>query len=592
MPLLPYVRREIFLQAIKNRDASALPDPNNREELFLKAIAEETALIPSGVSVVLPAEVSEMLANLPEAHTHTERFYRDIIDAILVATTVTDTTPYLIRDTANHAPITPPARLTKKLGNTVGVNQGVKNGDFSNGTTSWQGFGSSIEAVSGELHIYNGTGSYPGASSVIPWIQGHSMLFAFDIRGEVGGEGIYMNNNAGTNTQIIASLTTSKTHFAKIYTPSSTNTNALTTLFTNGQTNEFYISNVFCIDLTLWFGSNDRIPSDLLSHPENWGRYYAGSLDYNAGTLDSADGTVLKSIGRQMWNEQWKNGYFNTTTGAFTESGANNIAPDDYIAVSPNTEYAIYQPTSSNPQVYCYRYDKSFIGRITGINTGVGTFTTPSDCGFIMFCVFTYTAGSYNNDITLSRYYTGESGYNKHYPYSVLAEVDTGSEVLRGVEGSRDEKLPNGTITRNRAVVDMGTIDYTYESSYSRFTPALTDIPNIKIPDHATATTGIDPRFRAVSSDAGWASRGGSENVFCVDPTGYVRFYSTQYSSAAAFKTAMSGVYLEYPLATPTTEQGTAFDPVYDVEYGGTESWTNLKGIPQGHETEYKEYTT
>ena len=79
MPLLPYVRRELFLQAIKNRDASALPDPNNREELFLKAIAEETALIPTGVSVVLPAAVSEMLANLPEAHTHTELFYKEIL---------------------------------------------------------------------------------------------------------------------------------------------------------------------------------------------------------------------------------------------------------------------------------------------------------------------------------------------------------------------------------------------------------------------------------------------------------------------------------------------------------------------------------
>ena len=388
MPLLPYVRREIFLQAIKNRDASALPDPNNREELFLKAIAEDVALIPYGVSVILPAAVSEMLANLPEAHTHTELFYKEILDTILIATTITDTTPYISRETAGGLPVFGTAELNKKLGNTVAMNQLV------DATTT------SVTIPSGHKYyaVINGTAS--------------------------------IGTSNGTAIAV-----------------------------TGGQD--------IVIDLSLWYGSTDRIPAHLLSHPEDWGRYYAGSLAYAAGYLDSADGSVLKSKGAD------------------------------------------------------------------------GT--------------------------------------------TVLAEVDTGSEVLRSAGTVADEKTPDGMITRRIGVVDLGTLTWTmYEgSSATFFYRVISD----------ARTTGKSPDSGICARYVGASSVSAGDKIFTWNGN-QLRIRDDSYTDAATFKAAMSGVYLVYELATPTTEQGSLFDPTYGVEYGGTESWTNLKGIPQGHETEYKEYTT
>jgi hypothetical protein len=67
----------------------------------------------------------------------------------------------------------------------------------------------------------------------------------------------------------------------------------------------------------------------------------------------------------------------------------------------------------------------------------------------------------------------------------------------------------------------------------------------------------------------------------------YIQVRDTSYSTAAAFKTAMSGVYLYYELATPTTEQGTAFAENIPCDDFGSMYWTQTKGIPQGNEIFY-----
>ena len=51
----------------------------------------------------------------------------------------------------------------------------------------------------------------------------------------------------------------------------------------------------------------------------------------------------------------------------------------------------------------------------------------------------------------------------------------------------------------------------------------------------------------------------------------------------------MSGVYLYYELAAPTTEQGTAFAKIVATVKGGELSWTNTKGIPVGQESHWFE---
>lgn len=583
MPLLPYVRRELFLQAIKNRDASALPDPNNREELFLKAIAEETALIPSGVSVVLPAAVSEMLANLPEAHTHTELFYKDIIDAILIATMVTDTTPYLIRATADNAHVSSPARLTKKLGNTVCVN------DLSNPPNASGTLVDVTYSITSRKVTLSGTAS----------ATNNLVLTPYNVNGlGLAGHKIYIPPVGGGAKAILLNNVGGRINFTDggIIDIPNTDTRGYAIRLENGNT--INVTNYAChfIDLTLWFGSNDLIPSDLLSHPEDWGRYYSGSLAYDAGHLESADGTVMRSIGRNVWDEEWEYGSISSSTGQNDSSQTTAWRTKNYIPIIPNSAYYITASVSSkNCKARFYDAAKNYIGyqSVDGYNIYTKTaFTVPVNAYFMRLSPSVADVPTPNNNITISLYYSGESGYDEYYPYSVLAEIDTGSEVLRSAGAVADEKTPDGKIWHRVGAINLGSVDWsrvaTNTAGYYRFlstsyvdgapTPAGTR-GNVRTAKYC-AITGNEAYNRVTG--------------ITLSTNGNIMVYDDALAqeSAADFKTAMSGIYLYYEHYNIITEQGTAFDPEYVVENGGTESWTNLKGIPQGHETEYTEYTT
>ena len=146
-------------------------------------------------------------------------------------------------------------------------------------------------------------------------------------------------------------------------------------------------------------------------------------------------------------------------------------------------------------------------------------------------------------------------------------------------------------MTRRYGIVDLGTLTYSYEANYSRLSPTLGSIPNIKIPTATSVPNARTSLFREATSSYAWQHRGESENLFCIDESGYVRFYTTQYTDAASFKTAMSGVYLVYELAEPTTETATPYQTPQIVDNWGTEEFVviaqNGVEVPVGHSTIY-----
>ena len=69
----------------------------------------------------------------------------------------------------------------------------------------------------------------------------------------------------------------------------------------------------------------------------------------------------------------------------------------------------------------------------------------------------------------------------------------------------------------------------------------------------------------------------------------YIYICDTAYSTPEQFKAAMSGVYLVYELATPTTETADPFTNPQQVDANGTEEYIDSRSpaIPVGHETYY-----
>ena len=337
------------------------------------------------------------------------------------------------------------------------------------------------------------------------------------------------------------------------------------------------------IDLTLWFGSNDAIPSHLLSHPEDWGRYYAGSLAYNAGTLESADGTVMKSIGRNVWDEVTETGTIDTSTGQ-NSPNSTMLRCKNYIPVIPNTAY-YFRTVSNGAIIYYYDASYNYIGFHSGFSVNA-PFTTSTNAHFMRFRLSSDYGTVYKSDITISLYYPDESGYDQYYPYTVLAEVDTGSEGLRSAGAVADEKTPDGTITRKVGYVDLGSLSWTMDTS-GTYPVFWASISGMKI-----AEANVRCQKYAFYGARAWQGFVANDyDKLIATPTAatyaYVMIQDSSYSTAAAFKTAMDGVYLYYELATPTTEQGTAFAENIPCDDFGSLSWTQTKGIPQGNEIFY-----
>lgn len=483
-------------------------------------------------------------------------------------------------------------QLKKKLGNTVGVNQLARR--FDNALTYWN-VSENTWSVSGqEVTATPASGaSIPNlnikADYAVPMIPGHHYLFHFDlfVNDKLGKNPRYNFFNAYSAPNITAGVYNSITGIGTVDSAFNSRLSIYpwsTASATFDGTQYFKVRNIFVIDLTLWFGSNDRIPSDLLSHPENWGRYYAGSLAYNAGTLESADGNVLTSLPRNFINPAtnennkiliWANGNLYAESKSVTT---------DFYPVIPNTAYA----TNYYAHVFAYDRNKNYIGNWDGDTntwaTSAGTFVktlTISGCAFVRF-VFRSGANG-NEDMTTktlvaSLYYPGESGYDADYPFSVLAEVDTGSEVLRSAGAVADEKTPDGTITRRVGVVDLGTLNWSYSSVVTMF---YTQLGATQTQYNYQGICGKYSKGSTTPNDKEWSNgnyMGSGLNLYIKD---------SAYTDAAAFKTAMSGVYLYYELATPTTEQGTAFAENIPCDDFGSLMWTQTKGIPQGNEIFY-----
>ena len=172
-------------------------------------------------------------------------------------------------------------------------------------------------------------------------------------------------------------------------------------------------------------------------------------------------------------------------------------------------------------------------------------------------------------------------------------------------------------VTRYFGIVDLGTLDFTYNSTYGVFQANLStapnntgvgNMPNIICPKYTTITA------RGLSGSTGWVSYTGDKAISLGYDTARVIIKDTSYTDAQTFKTAISGVYLVYELATPYTETVSNPElrgiPKLDANnklyyYGdtcsdlpnpqivddfGTEEYVDNRGvaIPVGHETFYQ----
>ena len=148
-----------------------------------------------------------------------------------------------------------------------------------------------------------------------------------------------------------------------------------------------------------------------------------------------------------------------------------------------------------------------------------------------------------------------------------------------------DTYEPDGTVTRRYGVVDLGTLNWNYDSTNQRFSTGLPSTAPMKLASQRTLPL-VCQKYVAITNggafDINW-----NNVIYNNNNINGIVVHDHAYSDATTFKTAMSGVYLVYELATATTETATPFAEYQEVDANGTEEYVSIGVVPVGHVTKY-----
>lgn len=405
-----------------------------------------------------------------------------------------------------------------------------------------------------------------------------------------------------------------------VYSPSSGGSSSDTQrlavrLYGNSANNDTFVFNgVGLIDLTAMFGST--IADYIYSLEQStagagvaWFKklfpkpYYA----YNAGELIHVNASAHKMVGFNQWDEEWESGSIDATTGQ-NESSSSNWRSKNYVPILPNTTYFIYGADNGNNAIRARFYDasKTIIptnGRDAN-NQDVATnrtFLSPTNAYYIRFAPNNSVITS--KELCINLHWDGERD-GEYEPYEAHNYALDSDLVLRGIpkldSANRlyydgDTYESDGKVTRKYGIVDLGTLSWSMIGSSNKYFQSDSLIGLIKPPvNSSTLANAICEEYKCVT----WTDPTYESGRFAVngdDPSplrGRISFINTNYTSAAAFKTAMSGVYLVYELATPTEETADPYTNPQICSNWGTEEYvvTEQSGVamPVGHDTFYQ----
>ena len=358
---------------------------------------------------------------------------------------------------------------------------------------------------------------------------------------------------------------------------------------------------------------------------KSYGFFTAPYYAYDAGSLQSVKTSAHKIVGFNQCGSTLTFGNIDSS-GADSGTDTRYVRTASYTRVVPNTRYCFYASTSQQfMQMYCIEYDanKNFIARTSVLGgstlytTRYATFALNANTHYIRLFIYKSTSFSsvdgINICINLSKT-TGSPKNGDYVPY-VANEYALDSDLqLRGIPKldannnlyyDGDTYAADGTVTRKYGIVDLGEIAWSGNaSSNGRFTGTLST--NTFAPYKWASNTlmicgayvfdgkgnagagyfGANGTFRYYYSTSGSQAR----EIYVLDE-------SKSSMTPADFKTAMSGVYLVYELATPTTETADPYINPQVVDSDGTEQYVDAAytagtrdfEMPVGHNTAYYE---
>ena len=554
--------------------------------------AAQTLVIDDTLTQANQAAEAKAVGDALKTKAEIDGYYEDMTvgdaEQLVSSQYAEDNAPYKFRTSGGSADIGNRAYVDKIVGGTVTWNQLVRNGNFANGSTNWTVSGATSTAENNVLTIVTDRAN-PYVAQVVPFVDGHVYLMKIDAKQDEAGQ-LLLTSQARltTSSSTVVGQWVTLASVSKASAPASSSY-VLFDPHSKAEGNKLYLRNFQVYDLTQMFGS---AIADYIAGIESatngagvaWFRklFPNDFYEYNLGELISVSGLQSHDIvGFNQWDEQWEAGSYDMATGQ-PISQANTIRTKNYIQCIPDVTYFYKNGSNQGSVIFFYDADKNFISYVNkNANT---TFTTPANANYIRFRTYGDYGATYKNDICINLAWSGTRNgeYQPHVKHSYPLDS---SLTLRGIPKlsadnqlyfDGDEYVPEGKVTRRFGIVDLGTLNWSYDGSFSAVVPLMAKneytSPNLKCSKYPTMPLPFS------QFTYGIRYTGNASSVSILDPA---------YTDAAAFKTAMSGVYLVYELATPTEETAEAYQHVQLVDDWGTEEYVSGTICPVGHETRY-----
>ena len=453
---------------------------------------------------------------------------------------------FFFRPTAGSLDVAEQANSDQALikgvqGRSVSWNQLVQNGDFSDGTTGWTPrLTGNIQVNNSKLELIKKANNYNNSAIqtfVSPLPAGHKYYAKIDVDSIYNGfllglYGVYQSGGIYFLSGISASGQYSKVITARQSVLRLSFNQGNITVPPNIDDKLCTIDNVVVIDLTLIYGEGNE-PTTAEQFEADYFAWFGKPLTYEAytaGELRNLTMAGIKTQGFNLLNNSGKAQLIGGTqyqlTGTYT-----SITDGNGTAITPDAQ-GLFTPTESTEVTV----------------SGVGSNT----------CLHFVHSGRRNGE------------YEEHWEETKEIDVTQIKGKLDGT-GSSVLLAPNGLLqaggvhdeiyfqdgkrwfAKRVGRVDLGTLNWTYRSNYQYFNSNKLSIP-IKAPNSNEAVPIVCPIYRGTGDETTertidkvvWSGRQGYD----YNATNNLIIRDLDYTDATVFKAAMSGVYLNYELAT------------------------------------------
>lgn len=454
------------------------------------------------------------------------------------------------------------AAIEKIHGNTIVWNQLLANGNFASVAT-WGTVSCTYTVANNIATITLNTANTQFYQIVSNAVAGHKYYMGFWAKGSTAGK---INLSAQVSTlspKLVDINTTNWVRCSRIYTADG-NGNMEVNLRNNTMPNgsQVFAKGFICVDLTLY--GNDTLTTAEFEelYPLDW-------YVKNTGSLLSLTGTGIETNGFNQWDEEWEKGTYGAT-GAKENDGGAWVRCKNPIPVFPSTTY-FGANLSATGYIYIQYLDaeKNFIAGVPAYDANNrqpvynATFTTPANAYYIQFFLQASYGSTYKNDICINLSWSGyrNGEYEAYWDSTLALPITTvtsgGSAVfadgMKGAGTAYDE-LTGTKAVKRLGIVDLGSLYWT-KGTYGGVSYFYTDMSSTLKPA-ASNNTAVNYIICSKYADIVKQSAiggAGIDKVMAVSNTGRFTIQDSTYSGgdAAAFKTAMNGVYLVYELATP-----------------------------------------